>query len=86
MAVTSIASPSDRASQLLSLVAGFLIAGAGFALLLTATAYLLPLFFRFEGSPWSRLLAPLVIFVISLSGLIRYLKVRAKARTDSDSR
>jgi hypothetical protein len=74
MGYESIGASADRKNQLMSLVAGFLIAGLGFALLLTAMAYLLPLFDRFEGSPSSRLLAPIAILFISVSGLRRYLR------------
>ena len=85
MAYLSVGAPTDRKSQLMSLVVGFLIAGLGFAFLLTAMAYLLPLFFRFERSPWSRSLAPVTILFISISGLIRYLRARRRAPADSRS-
>jgi hypothetical protein len=86
MAYLTIGTATDRKSQLMSLVAGFLIAGLGFAFLLTAMAYFLPLFNRFEGSQWSRLLPPVAILFISISGLRRYLRARRKARADSRSR
>ena len=70
--------------QLLPLAAGLLIAGLCFALLFAAMAYLIPVLFRFDMSPRSRVLAPLAILFISVGGLIRYVRGRAervRART-----
>ena len=71
-------SPTSRKSQLISLAAGFLIAGLGFALLWALMAYLIPLWFKFDASPRSRLLMPLAVLFISVGGLMRYLRGRAK--------
>jgi hypothetical protein len=71
-------SPTNHKGQLTSLLGGFLIAGLCFALLLELLAYLIPVFFRIVESPWSRLLAPLAIISISVSGLVRCLRGRAK--------
>jgi hypothetical protein len=71
-------SPTRRESQLKSLAAGFLIAGLGFTLLWASMAYLIPLWFKFDASPRSRFLMPLAVLFISVGGLMRYLRGRAK--------
>jgi hypothetical protein len=75
-------SVSARKSQAISRFAGFVIASACFALLFVAMARLIPLFLRFVDSPRSGLLRtislPVLFLAMTVSGLIRYLRGRAK--------
>ena len=70
---------SDRKNRFVSLGAGFLIAGACFTLLLVVMRYFIPAVLRWGPPFWPRLLAPLVILIISLFGLRRNLRARAKS-------
>jgi amino acid transporter len=70
---------TDRRTQAVSLVLGFLIAGACFVLLLFAMTYLIPDVLRWGQPSWSRLLVPLVILLIAGRGLKQSLRSRSKS-------
>jgi hypothetical protein len=76
--VSILVETADRRSPGLSLAVGFLIAGSCFALLFVAMAHLIPLFLRFVESPQGRLLQIVPILSILVSGLVVYLRRRAK--------
>jgi hypothetical protein len=72
------ASIANRKTHGMSLLAGFLIAGSCFILLFAGLAHLIPMFDRFAASAQFRLFPAFSIVLISVSGLIRYLRQRAK--------
>jgi len=71
-------SAADRKNRGMSLAAGLLIASSCFALLFVAMAHLIPLVLCFIHSPQSKWLPAVSLSLVTISGLIACLRLRAK--------
>lgn len=72
MAHPEIAGPAPPKSQwAMSIAAGALIAGAGFILVLSILAWIVPKFFGFLDSRWAHLLPVISVLFICAGGLVR---------------
>ena len=67
---------SPKTQWAMSIAVGVLIVAAGFTLLLSVLAWIVPKFLGFLDSRWAHLLPVISVLFICASGLVRYLHKR----------